>query len=124
MPIVAALTLGGCAATLPSADRKTGSTERGTSVYPLGTLQTTAAVDPKCPPGHTCQGVVVTCPSVAADAPGFVAVAEPTGAPRGVVVFFQGGGGTGWVIEDGEQMALLNQLRAAPGLPKHKGYPK
>ena len=105
----AAVLISACAGGAPA---PAGPPAHAGGPYPLGTLRTTAAVDPTCPPGHACQGMTVTCPNVAADAPGFLAVAEPTGTPRGVVVFFRGGDGRRWVLDAG-RADLLQELGAA-----------
>ncbi|MDQ3389552.1 MAG: hypothetical protein M3483_08620 [Gemmatimonadota bacterium] len=82
------------------------------ATYSLGSLRTTSAMASDCPPGQSCQGIVVTCPGVTADAPAFVAVANPTGPPRGVVLFTTGGSGMGWVFRARSREALLDQLLA------------
>lgn len=82
------------------------------STLTLGTLQTNSAQDALCPPGTACQGIAVSCAGVAETIPGFVAVSNPTGTPRGVVVFTTGSGGETYALAGNQRTALLDQLRA------------
>jgi hypothetical protein len=81
--------------------------------WPLGTLTTNALTDSSCPPGYTCRGFTVTCPGVSNAINGFVALGPPQGAPRGLIMVFIGGGGTGWWSRQLPEMnALGEELRA------------
>lgn len=80
--------------------------------YSLGALRMIQAADPNCPSGFTCQGIQVSCSGVTADAPGFLAVANPTGAPRGVVLFTSGGSGMGYAFRGRGDSVLRDQLLA------------
>lgn len=50
----------------------------------------------ECLPGLECQGVQVTCPDVRRPARAVLGIGRPTGTPKGLIVFFSGGGGTQW----------------------------
>ena len=78
----------------------------------LGTAQMNSAQDPLCRPGTVCQGIAVTCAGVIRTIPAFVAVSNPTGSPRGVVVFTTGSGGETYALAGNARSALLDQLRA------------
>ncbi|HUF49843.1 MAG TPA: hypothetical protein VMN60_03360 [Longimicrobiales bacterium] len=78
----------------------------GVGVYPLGTLEI-AAVNRACPAGFSCQGVEVTCAGVTQSVAVTVAVAQPVGSARGVVVFTTGGGGQSWALEDSSRETEL-----------------
>ncbi len=78
----------------------------------LGTLRVTGAQDASCPPGERCQEFEVSCPGVVGSIGGFVAVTDPIGAPRGVVVFTTGSGGENYALGGGEREALQQQLQA------------
>lgn len=82
------------------------------AIYPLGALRVTDAGIPSCPRGHDCQAIEVTCSGVTNAAPAFVAVAHARGKPRGVVLWTRGGSGMGWVVEEDDRLALLEELRA------------
>lgn len=78
----------------------------------LGGVRTTNAIDPTCPQGSVCQAIEVTCEKVSETAAAFVAVSDPSGVPRGIVVFTTGSGGENWALEGGERRAFLTQLLA------------
>ncbi len=113
-PVVAVLTLASFALAGCSGDPASPNVddELIPEVYSLGALRTTAAADRNCPPGFVCQGIEVSCSGVAADAPGFVAVANPTGPPRGVVLFTTGGSGMGYAFRGRSDSDLRDQLLA------------
>jgi hypothetical protein len=50
----------------------------------------------QCLPGLECRGVQVTCPGVQRPARAVLGIGKPSGTPRGLIVFFSGGGGTQW----------------------------
>jgi hypothetical protein len=69
----------------------------GAAQWSLGTYTPTSDTDPSCPTGYTCHAFVVSgCTDVTASARGFIAARAQIGAPRGLVMFFTGGEGTGW----------------------------
>lgn len=81
--------------------------------WPLGTFTPTGDSPPTCPPGYTCTGFDVVCPNVTATGHGWIAVRAHAGTPRGVVVFFTGGEGTGfWTSQQPETYAMAESLRA------------
>lgn len=59
---------------------------------PLGTVAAAQAPARGCATGATCAAFTVTCPDVP-DTTAIVATGEAAGAPKGVIVFFSGGGG-------------------------------
>jgi hypothetical protein len=80
--------------------------------WPLGTLTLNGQSDPAVPAGYSSLGYVVSCPGVAQDARGFLAVAAHRGIPRGVIVFCTGGGGMGyWSDHLPEAHAMAEELR-------------
>ena len=80
---------------------------------PVGTLTTTSATDQTCPPGHACQGIQVSCPSVNQPARAFLATAQATGPVRGLVMLATGGGGTAWWSEASSLAAsFVDSLRS------------
>ena len=68
----------------------------------LGKYIANSEMDPTCPAGYTCYGFEVEAPGVTKNERGFLAVAPYRGIPRGLVMFFTGGGGV-----NGGQGALL-----------------
>ncbi len=112
--LVAALFILACAGATTTTDIDDGAGGAPTpgATLPLGTLRTTTATDPTCPPNSVCRGIEVTCSGVTENAPAFVAIAAGTGAPRGVVVFTTGSGGETWALAQGERTDLMDQLRA------------
>jgi hypothetical protein len=82
--------------------------------WPLGTLTLNGQSDSRSPTGYTSVGFVVDCPGVAQQARGFLATAVHRGAPRGVIVFCTGGGGTDyWSNHNPEAYAMAEELRDA-----------
>lgn len=62
---------------------------------PLGTFTEGGTGGGRCPDGHTCTDFTVSnCTNVAKAQDGVIAYAPAIGTPRGMVVFFSGGGGT------------------------------
>jgi hypothetical protein len=91
---------GGSSGSVPPSGGATGGT-----ALPLGTFSATAAGG-RCPSGEHCQGFQVACPGVRQPASGTLAIGDQTGTPRGLVVFFSGGKGTGFLgTEDPSAMA-------------------
>src|SRR5436309_1982799 len=61
---------------------------------PLGTV-TPGTQKTTCPPGYTCRNYKVTCPGVPDDSV-WVATKPSSVAPKGMIVYFPGGGGDSW----------------------------
>lgn len=79
---------------------------------PLGTVTLTSDTDPSCPPGHTCQGIEVSCPAVSEPARAFLATTQATAPVRGLVMLATGGGGTSWWSEaSGLAASFVDSLR-------------
>ncbi len=108
--VVAAVTLANCSGR-PSPTGVDEPPPVTGATLALGTLRTTSAADPTCPPNSVCQGIEVSCPGVAQTAPAYIAVASPSGTPRGVVVFTTGSGGESWALTRGDRTDLLGDLR-------------
>ncbi len=102
----------GCGSNATSTEPADDNTGTNGAAWSLGTLRTTNATDPTCPPNSVCRGVEVSCPAVTEPAAAFVAVANPTGTPRGVVVLTTGGGGETWALVRNERTDLFEQLRS------------
>lgn len=96
-----------------SADRVGAAEERGRTRGPdqvvvspadgglaLGTL-TVAQEARRCPTGFSCSVIEVSCPGLQEAIRGFVSRSEPTGDPRGLVMFFGGGPGKQWYSGSG-----------------------
>lgn len=82
----------------------------GYAPLPLGTVTPVAGTDGQCPPAHACQLLDVDCPGVGA-LRATLASTAPTGALRGMLLFFRGGGGGGWYF-DASTGTLEDDLRA------------
>lgn len=79
--------------------------------WPLGTVTPDDTLSGPCPSGYICSGFVATAPHVTVATRGFLAVAAGQGSPRGLVVFFTGGRGTGWWSDQPEAPAFADRLR-------------
>jgi dienelactone hydrolase len=82
------------------------------SPLPLGTVSPGPANGP-CLPGDECRGFEVTCPGIALPAKGAIDVGRPIGTPRGVLVFFSGGGGSKlWALSAEEDTQFVGGSRS------------
>jgi hypothetical protein len=62
------------------------------STFPLGQVQA-GGDGAGCLPGDKCKAFTVTCPGIGQDAKGILDIGDPSGQPRGLLVFLSGGGG-------------------------------
>ncbi len=88
-----ALILG--AATAVSAVSATWGSPARPAAFPLGTVSLLSGSDPQGAGGVT-QAFSVACPGVQRAARGFMRTVRPAGKANGVILFFSGGGGTGY----------------------------
>lgn len=89
-----------------------GGTSARAGDLALGTLTLGPRTAESCPEGHRCYGFEVRCPGAAEPARGVLGIARPTAQPRGLVMYFSGGMGTGWWGADRLTAAFLRDLRA------------
>jgi|GEM_PF-1656462 len=81
--------------------------------WPLGTITLNSNADPHAPPGYAIQGFTVSAPGVATSINGFMAIRHAANTPRGLLVAFTGGSGTGyWTSQMKEVYDLAEELRA------------
>jgi hypothetical protein len=77
---------------------------------PLGTF-TLVSGSPSCPGGQSCSiEFKVSCPDVQKEAAGTLQVMAPGGSPRGLVMVFIGGLGTGFAQTEGVNPQFLHDL--------------
>src|SRR6266496_3694263 len=75
----------------------TGPHARADGPWPQGTFSKIDGTVYTCPDHFSCfKFRVASCPNVKADSDGGVAESDPAGTPRGVVIFFRGGGAADW----------------------------
>ncbi len=81
---------------------------------PLGTFTLGGPQEGRCPDGQTCTNFTVSdCTNVSKPRDGVIAYAPAVGTPRGMVVFFSGGGGTYfWSTIDVAAETLVDDVRA------------
>lgn len=106
--------LGGQPDAGPSPTAAPAEPERGSGT--LGTLVAGEPGAPECLAGFDCRDFSVTCPGLGAPANGTLATAAATDDPRGMLVLFSGGAGTGWWSGDDENRhatAFFEELRGA-----------
>src|SRR5712692_5680271 len=78
--------------------------------FPLGTF-TLVSGSPSCPAGQSCSiEFKVSCPDVQRPASGTLQVMAPGGSPRGMVMVFIGGLGTGFAQTEGVNPQFLHDL--------------
>jgi hypothetical protein len=84
------------------------------AAWPLGTISPASAIS--CPEGdYTCVGFKVSdCTNVATTATGSLALLEPQGSPRGLVMLFTGGQGTQWWTQEGRDGTEASRRTSAP----------
>ena len=88
-----ALLLGAAAAV--AAVSGTSASPARSAALPLGTVSLNPGADPQGAGGAT-QAFSVACPGVQRAARGFMRTVRPAGKANGVILFFSGGGGTGY----------------------------
>jgi hypothetical protein len=94
---------------VPSAGRAAAG---GATPWPLGTMKVRNAIVGDCPAGFSCAKFIVqNCPLVDMDDHGQLAWSAPATSPRGVVIFFDGGGGNEWWADPGPGEDFLAHLR-------------
>ncbi len=89
--LMLALTLGAAVA----AASATWASSSRSAALPLGTVSLLPGPDPQAAGGVT-QAFSVACPGVQQPARGFMRTVRPAGKANGVILFFSGGGGTGY----------------------------
>ncbi|CAN5760670.1 hypothetical protein BH23ACT1_BH23ACT1_12020 [soil metagenome] len=78
---------------------------------PLGTV-TVGSTRVRCP-GEVCEGIEVSCPGLSEPIRAMVSTTPPSGPPRGLVMFFTGGPGKGWYVDEAsETVDEFEQLQA------------
>lgn len=90
-----------------------GSASKASSdPWPLGAIKLIGAPVNDCPEGFACTRFQnLNCPGVQVDMYGEFAMSSPVGTPRGLVMFFDGGGGHQWWADPGPGMDFLAHLR-------------
>ena len=80
---------------------------------PLGTFTDGITAEGRCPEGHTCRSFTVSgCTNVSKPQDGVIAYAPAIGTPRGMAVFFSGGGGTYfWSPNNVAAETLVSEVR-------------
>ncbi|MFN2458500.1 MAG: hypothetical protein ABR502_09890 [Chitinophagaceae bacterium] len=79
---------------------------------PLGNFIANTETDATCPAGYTCYGFEIQVPGVTKNERGFLAVAPYRGTPRGVIMFFTGGGGDEWWTRGSATFQMADELRS------------
>jgi hypothetical protein len=80
--------------------------------FPLGTMRDIGGEVHECPDGFTCNNYIVeNCPGISVDDALQLAETDPATRARGVVVFYDGGGGSKWWSQSESGDAFLAKLR-------------
>src|SRR5205823_5976599 len=78
------------------------SSARAADPWPMGTLKINSGIVNDCPNEFTCHNMEIDgCPNVMFDMHGQLAESDPSGPPRGVVLFIDGGGAFEWWADAG-----------------------
>jgi hypothetical protein len=88
----------------PGGSASDGQTPPATTgaTFPLGQVQA-AGVGAGCLPGDKCKAFTVTCPGIGQDAKGILDIGDPSGQPRGLLIFLSGGGGDKFWSQEAKQ---------------------
>jgi hypothetical protein len=88
----------------------------GRQPWPIGSIKLIGTPVSDCPEGFACTRFQnLDCPGVRVDMYGEFAMSAPAGPPRGLVMFFDGGGGHEWWADPGPGMDFLAHLRDDDG---------
>ena len=91
--VMAAVALAGALLTGTAGARSEGHRDP----FALGSMRFIGGTVHECPTGFTCNNYIVEgCPGISVDDALQLAETDPATQPRGVVVFYDGGGGSQW----------------------------